>query len=188
MKCREKLKKEHPDCVGETFMGGCNLCPINYGYLPPPETCATQPITDEMCSECWDREIPEPKPEPVGVVYWKDGHTEGIDEYIKHTENWIEFHAESGAYLYKPTYDGDTTFYKRVEMDEWLPVDIKGIDIYEYKNGYQSSKLNTEIDIHKLIDECMEKKDRYITIFTSELGTSVSVYPMADEDEDNDSN
>lgn len=39
-------------------------------------------------------------------------------------------------------------------------------------------------DIHKFIDECMNKKDRYVTIYIGENGVSVSVYPLVDEEDD----
>lgn len=39
-------------------------------------------------------------------------------------------------------------------------------------------------DIHKFIDECMCKKDRYVTIYFGESGVSVSVYPLTEEDGD----
>lgn len=32
--------------------------------------------------------------------------------------------------------------------------------------------------IHNLIDEAMEKKDRYVSVFISDTGVSISVYPM----------
>ena len=39
-------------------------------------------------------------------------------------------------------------------------------------------------DIHKLIDDAMEKKDRSVTIFFGKHGTSVSVYPITDDVEE----
>lgn len=57
MTCREKLKIEHPEMVGEQFMGGCRCCPHYYGYLPKTvDGCG-----EISCKECWDREIPEEK-------------------------------------------------------------------------------------------------------------------------------
>lgn len=57
MTCREKLKIEHPEMVGEQFMGGFRCCPHYYGYLPEPvDGCG-----EISCKECWDREIPEEK-------------------------------------------------------------------------------------------------------------------------------
>lgn len=41
-------------------------------------------------------------------------------------------------------------------------------------------KKNLPYDIYKLIDDCIAKKDRYITIFTTDIGTKVSVYPLLD--------
>lgn len=54
MTFREKLAKEHPDCIGEIFMGGAKYCPHKYGYEEEPKDC-----TGRKCSTCWDREIPE---------------------------------------------------------------------------------------------------------------------------------
>lgn len=59
MTCREKLKLEHPDCVGDEYGYGVKGCPSDYGYLPDPR-CATTPCG----SVCWEREIPEEKEEP----------------------------------------------------------------------------------------------------------------------------
>lgn len=57
MTCREKLKIEQPDKVCEAYRGGCCGCPKGYGYLPDPEYC--KHIADsELCTKCWDREIP----------------------------------------------------------------------------------------------------------------------------------
>mgnify|MGYP003312296496 FL=1 len=37
--------------------------------------------------------------------------------------------------------------------------------------------MDNQIDIHKLIDEAMEKKDRYVSIYIGEFATTVSVHP-----------
>lgn len=58
MTCREKLKIEHPDKVGEWFGGGCCGCPVDYGYLDAPDGCNGQAHEDE-CRDCWDREVPK---------------------------------------------------------------------------------------------------------------------------------
>lgn len=42
------------------------------------------------------------------------------------------------------------------------------------------SEFTTQ-DIHKIIDDAMEKKDRYVTVFISSVGTSVYVHPHNDE-------
>ena len=40
------------------------------------------------------------------------------------------------------------------------------------------------IDIHKLIDESIEKKDRYVSIYSDGNGLSISIYPLDDENEE----
>lgn len=32
MTFREKLRKEHPECIKENCLGGCDGCPFEYGY------------------------------------------------------------------------------------------------------------------------------------------------------------
>lgn len=38
--------------------------------------------------------------------------------------------------------------------------------------------MDTNFDIHKIIDDAMEKKDRYVTVYIGKHGTSVNVYPV----------
>lgn len=60
MIAREKLVMEHPECVNEECYGGCTGCPDQYGYLPRPSLCNLfRCPSEENCSRCWDREIPE---------------------------------------------------------------------------------------------------------------------------------
>lgn len=42
----------------------------------------------------------------------------------------------------------------------------------------------SKFDILEIIDKAMETKDRYITIYASESVTTVSVYPVEDEAEE----
>lgn len=60
MTAREKLAMEQPECVDEEYCGGCQGCPDQHGYLPPPFLCELfRRPSEENCSSCWDREIPE---------------------------------------------------------------------------------------------------------------------------------
>lgn len=61
MTCREKLMKEHPDYISDSYMGGCRDCPSSYGYLHDPDRYCYP--TETTCRDCWDREIPENKEE-----------------------------------------------------------------------------------------------------------------------------
>ena len=69
MIAREKLGMEHPECVDEDCYGGCVGCPDQYGYLPPPSLCDLfRCPSEENCSRCWDREIPEEVVEKFNTV------------------------------------------------------------------------------------------------------------------------
>lgn len=58
MTCRERLKIEHPECVGAGFTGGCRGCPDEYGYA------ASYDCAGIDCRECWNREV-----EVLGTVF-----------------------------------------------------------------------------------------------------------------------
>jgi len=60
MTFREKLAKEHPECVSGDFCGGCQNCPYNYGYEKRGNgVCHYVKIQgDAICRACWDREMP----------------------------------------------------------------------------------------------------------------------------------
>lgn len=53
---RDRLKREHPECVDDMYIGGCSQCPYNYKYENKPANCAG--INEIACRECWDRPIP----------------------------------------------------------------------------------------------------------------------------------
>ena len=69
MTAREKLAMEHPECVNEECYGGCTGCPDQYGYLPRPSLCNLfRCPSEESCSRCWGREIPEEVVEKFSTV------------------------------------------------------------------------------------------------------------------------
>lgn len=49
------------------------------------------------------------------------------------------------------------------------------------KPSKESSKPATDVDIHKIIDDAMAKKDRSVTIFINKDATTVSVHPYEDK-------
>lgn len=60
---RELLVLEHPDAVGEEFVGGCYGCPRNYGYEPENKACPHEYVRQQgakevLCADCWDRIVP----------------------------------------------------------------------------------------------------------------------------------
>lgn len=65
MTFREKLKKEHPDCTGVCWWGGCMGCPKDYGYEDSrPSECD---VDRASCIRCWSRTVPgteEPSVKP----------------------------------------------------------------------------------------------------------------------------
>lgn len=52
MTFKEKLAKEHPECLTDNTASGCLGCPSNYGYAPDGDCSAPS------CAACWSREIP----------------------------------------------------------------------------------------------------------------------------------
>lgn len=58
MTCREKLEREHPEKISSDYYGGCLGCPSDYHYLLDPDSCDGHGNSDDVCTKCWDREIP----------------------------------------------------------------------------------------------------------------------------------
>ena len=60
MTFRQRLEREHPDGLGEQYVGGCCGCPSDFGY-EKKMGCLTI-VGDKImkCEECWGREMPEP--------------------------------------------------------------------------------------------------------------------------------
>lgn len=58
MTFRDLLTAEHPEAVGKIFIGGCNRCPMFWGYEKqfPCAAAGYGEITNERCGACWDRE------------------------------------------------------------------------------------------------------------------------------------
>ena len=61
MTFKEKLLNDRPDSVGDNFIGGCESCPISYGYeKKKPDFCPDKGganVIEEVCEKCWNREI-----------------------------------------------------------------------------------------------------------------------------------
>ena len=47
MTYREKLQKEHPGCINEYSLGGCDGCPYEYEYEKKKEEICE--VSDEKC-------------------------------------------------------------------------------------------------------------------------------------------
>ena len=50
----------------------------------------------------------------------------------------------------------------------------------EYTARTEKNKTlsNSKLNIHDIIDDAMNKKDRFITIYFGDEGTTVSIYPL----------
>lgn len=60
MTFKELVAKEHPEAIGAEFEGGVRCCPSTYGYEPKRNDCSDKGWSE--CKKCWNREIPEEKP------------------------------------------------------------------------------------------------------------------------------
>lgn len=53
MRMRDLLKVEHPECISEYCLGGCDGCPTSWGYGLCPGECKP---SEAECTACWNRE------------------------------------------------------------------------------------------------------------------------------------
>lgn len=56
MTFREKLEQEHPESIGDNFVGGAAGCPCDYGYEDEYDGMCLEQGKD--CAYCWNREMP----------------------------------------------------------------------------------------------------------------------------------
>ena len=93
MTCREKLAIDHPERVGNEWAGGCFGCPSDYRYLPDLDYCIAGGYEprDEICTKCWDREIPEDEDKVKKV----------IDETFAAYDNFAKVASES-PFVFSP--------------------------------------------------------------------------------------
>lgn len=115
MTCREKLMKEHPECISDSFTGGCADCPSSYGYLPDPNKYCH--VTDSTCRDCWDREIPEKKEE--NIMNPNEGAPNMIHAYVPRKTTTIEEAKQALANAARASADSGA-FEKASEIiEEW---------------------------------------------------------------------
>lgn len=62
MTFREKLQIEHPEEIESVYSGGYLGCPSAYGYEIGCPYCRDSITTEDICTKCWDREIPGTEP------------------------------------------------------------------------------------------------------------------------------
>lgn len=83
MTYREKLEKELPEHIRPGAIAGIKGCPHNYFNIPDNvKPCAIhQTVNNDICSACWDREIPTPTSAEVryNIELGKE-LAEGLDE------------------------------------------------------------------------------------------------------------
>lgn len=113
MTFRERLQKEHPDRINDSFIGGCSGCPCGYGN-EELEDC-TDYDKPEICRKCWDREIPE---------------SSGLSANEPVTQN------ENGGKQHKREYSSEMLPPKAllaVSHVRWEAANIHGYEEYNYK-------------------------------------------------------
>lgn len=110
---RDRLKREHPEKVGD-FVGGCCCCPCCYGYEPEPTTDCCEAGNERICRACWDRPIPEqtettqsepkieekPKKKVYAISYEQFFFGKHYNRYVQFVETEDIFH-EVGVLIYK---------------------------------------------------------------------------------------
>lgn len=138
MTCREKLTIEHPDLVGEQIIGGCWACPNLYGYMPKPAYCMNGSDTD-MCTQCWDREIPgtesliyEHSTEPIGKVIDIIEDESGVTAKIETANSYnVQNEKEKNMATKKTKADLEKELEAVKEYKEELEKELKNLEKYK---------------------------------------------------------
>lgn len=107
MTFRDKLMQEHPEKIGEDYLGGCAGCPREYGW--DTFDCGYWG-NETVCRACWDREIPGA--EPIAKVRLRVPNLRPceVDGQVCYFHRFIE--EERGVLCVN-------AFMKRSEMEEY---------------------------------------------------------------------
>ena len=109
MTCREKLQQEHPELVDDKWIGGCDGCPDEYGYLEVPDFCGGH---EKACTRCWDREIKEEKKKMT------------VEELVRALDKKSFFtirEPHKRSYIYQ-SLDGNETNWEKIKVRKVLQV------------------------------------------------------------------
>ena len=143
MKCREKLKIDHPSFVDETFGGGCMGCPHQYGYLARPDYCDNG-VNRINCKYCWNRELPGEAVNKQGP--WRDIYRiieEGIAK--RDREIHIYINPETGISVDVAPWPGMEELFEQLEKNRITPNDVRQkmglpkMTVEQYQDAIQHS-------------------------------------------------
>ena len=154
MTFKEKLQKEHPDCVHKRYCGGASGCPIDYNYENESLCVGRLGPSREKCTKCWDREM------PTTLDAEKKKMT--IDEAIKHC------HEVAAGALCEGTVNHKACGEEHKQLAEWL-VELKELKEYKRKTALYLTKMQKQnvIDLEDDSPECpncgddLDKWDEY---------------------------
>lgn len=132
MTCRQRLALEHPEAFCSERYAGIHGCPDTYGYMRAPEWCPILSMNDEICTKCWDREIPEQEQEPKDEIYETEQTLEGEDMSIEEDIIWVVTYYDNDEYPVVTAFDNKSAALKcyRCFLGEHDKVDIDKIPIY----------------------------------------------------------
>ncbi len=152
MTCREKLAIDHPEQVGEEFMGGANNCPHTYGYREQPDYC--HKLTG-CCELCWDREMLEkPKGNLDIHAFWERTYAM-IDDAMEKRNRSVSvfFHPENGISVSTYPWPDAETLWEMYQNGQITATDFRTkMGLPMVKNPEQFMKrgfLNKELHIPK---------------------------------------
>lgn len=135
MTFKEKLKQEHPVDVGDDFIGGCALCPDDYGYEAEKESKKNCKVNNgNGCEYCWNREmtVKNVNEKTFGWDKFKDKNNK-IAVHCKTEEEAKDFckqmHEHGMKWIDGLSYLEDTFFY-----------------FYKGRTGYTSHGMYCDID------------------------------------------
>lgn len=146
MTCREKLKKEHPDYIGN-YVGGCLACPDDYGYMDKPDTCDGHG-NETMCDACWSRSI------PIGGFDWTEIQNIVNNAMSKRDRQvHLYFHPSNGVSVNISPWPDADELYEQYEKGRITPNDFR------VKMGLERVEMEEAIRARAVYDNMIHFKD-----------------------------
>lgn len=132
MKFREKLAMEHPEHIGNQYLGGCMGCPYYYGYETREQK---NKICDTLtCQKCWDREIPDTEKQETNEMvnhpaHYNTGKREVIEEMrILFVTEQVRSFCKLNAYKYIRRAEHKGSPLEDIKKAEWYMDYLEGMN------------------------------------------------------------
>ena len=147
MTFREKLAQEHPKRINEDAMGGCDGCPLEYGYEEEYD-CGGGSYS--VCEACWNREMPDTPAPMTAEEAWEIA---SMIIKMSFAERNMILGTDDSCNGYLKIFENFTPQQAKAKIEEW---ESKRIRVGDVCKVFENSCVITQVD---------ENEKQYVVIW-----------------------